>query len=311
MVATRRPATDTTTRLVRLMVGRDVGDIYPPGATRARRDVLGVAASGARASSTTSTSTSVRARSSASRPRRLRPDRGPAGDHGADPGDGGEIEVFGERGAHRVAARRHRAGHRPADRGPQDRGLLLQQTVAPNVTVSRFADVAQPWHPATRARARWCAATSSADDPHARPGARSSATCRGGNQQKVILAKWLHAECRDPPDRRADARRRRRRQARDLPAPARPRRRRRGDRHGVVGAARDPRHERPHPRHARGTGERRTSSVRGDRRAVMNLATRHDAEARPRVGGVPGAGWRPIGDGPRRSARRQPGSPRC
>ena len=48
----------------------------------------------------------------------------------------------------------------------------------------------------------------------------------GGNQQKVVLSKWMYTEPRAADPRRADARHRRRRQVRDLrdhhrPAPAR------------------------------------------------------------------------------------------
>ena len=65
------------------------------------------------------------------------------------------------------------------------------------------------------------------------------------------------ARCARDPLRRADARHRRRRQARNLSADPRPGGAGQGDRDDLLGTARDPRHERPHPGDARGrvTGE--------------------------------------------------------
>ena len=60
----------------------------------------------------------------------------------------------------------------------------------------------------------------------------------GGNQQKVVIAKWLTARLRHPDLRRADPRHRRRRQERDLQAAERPGRAGQGDRHDLVRAAR-------------------------------------------------------------------------
>ena len=57
-----------------------------------------------------------------------------------------------------------------------------------------------------------------AADPRRTRRGRRSSTLSGGNQQKVVLGKWLDDEAEGADARRADARRRRRREGRDLPA---------------------------------------------------------------------------------------------
>ena len=140
--------------------------------------------------------------------------------HGADPIDGGEVEVFGERV--RIASPREAIalgiGLLTEDR--KFDGLLLQQSVSPNVTVSRFDEVAnhgvlQLGHERKLVQGHIERLSIRTSGPAARVRNLS-----GGNQQKVILAKWLHARMPGPADRRADAGRRRRRETRDLPAAA-------------------------------------------------------------------------------------------
>jgi ribose transport system ATP-binding protein len=86
--------------------------------------------------------------------------------------------------------------------------LLLQQTVAFNVTIGRLADVApggvvrsvRERHAVERHIKRLAIRTRG-------PGA-AVRNLSGGNQQKVIFARWLHAECRillvDEPTRGVD-----------------------------------------------------------------------------------------------------------
>jgi ribose transport system ATP-binding protein len=200
----------THERLVRLMVGRDIGDIYPARSGAApgrealvvrglRRDgllhdidltvregeILGIA--GLAGAGRTEVLRAI---------------------HGADPIDAGQVEVFGERvqiGSPREAIALG-IGLLTEDR--KFDGLLLQQAISPNVTVSRFDKVArhgvlQLGHERRLVQGhirRLSIRTSG-------PGARVR-NLSGGNQQKVILAKWLHAQCRvlliDEPTRGVD-----------------------------------------------------------------------------------------------------------
>ena len=87
----------------------------------------------------------------------------------------------------------------------------------------------------------------------------------GGNQQKVLFARWLLAEPGDPHPRRADARHRRGRQVRDLHDHQRARRTGEGHHHDLVGAARADRRIRSHRRHVPRPADRHRGS-RGRRR---------------------------------------------
>ena len=82
----------------------------------------------------------------------------------------------------------------------------------------------------------------------------------GGNQQKVVIAKWLALHPKilimDEPTRGIDIGAKAEVHGSDAPA----RRRRRGDPDDLVGAAGDHPHERPHPRHASGPHRRRAGT---------------------------------------------------
>ena len=78
-------------------------------------------------------------------------------------------------------------------------------------------------------------------------------TLSGGNQQKVVIGKVAHDRAQRPVARRADARHRRRCQARSVRAHQPPDGRGQGHRAGVERADRAPRPERPHRDAVRGT----------------------------------------------------------
>jgi ribose transport system ATP-binding protein len=205
----------TVERLVRLMVGRDIGDVFParpplPAPDAPRRpealavrglrregvlhdvdltvhagEILGIA--GLAGSGRTEVVRAI---------------------HGADPIDAGEIRVFGD--VVRIGSPRDAIalgiGLLTEDRKAD--GLFLEQTVATNVTATRFGAVSSRGVLDPRRERKVV------DGYIKRLSIRtsgSSARVRalsGGNQQKVIFAKWLHAECRilliDEPTRGVD-----------------------------------------------------------------------------------------------------------
>ena len=102
-----------------------------------------------------------------------------------------------------------------------------------------------------------------------RASARRVRNLSGGNQQKVVIAKWLTSRLRHPHLRRADARHRRRRQGRDLPPARRAGRGGQVDHHDLVRAARDPADEPPDRRDVRGPDHRRADGAEATQEAIM------------------------------------------
>ena len=200
----------THERLVRLMVGRDIGDIYPERRQAAVGSVALAVRGLTRSGVLHGVDLTVRegeilgiaGLAGAGRTEVLR------AIHGADPIDAGEIEVFG-RGVKLASPRDAIAlgiGLLTEDR--KFDGLLLQQPVATNVTVTRFDEVARNGvlrlgHERRLVSEHIRRLSIRTSGPRARVRNLS-----GGNQQKVILAKWLHAECRilliDEPTRGVD-----------------------------------------------------------------------------------------------------------
>jgi ribose transport system ATP-binding protein len=210
VVATERTAAMDPDQLVRLMVGRDLGAIYgtrldrPPG--EVALELTGLTRLGAFAD------IDLRVRAG-----EILGIAGLAGSgrtevlraiHGADPIDGGTVRVFGSEVAIRSPrdAIAHGIGLLTEDRKTD--GLLLLQAVGVNVTISRMAEVA-PWGvirlPRERRLVDGYIERLAIRTPSAWTRVRNLS---GGNQQKVIFAKWLNARCRilliDEPTRGVD-----------------------------------------------------------------------------------------------------------
>ena len=128
--------------------------------------------------------------------------------HGADPIDGGTIEVFGRPVRIRSPREAIALGIGLLTEDRKADGLLLEQSVAFNVTISRMEAVVR------RGVIRPVEEHRTVGDFVQRlairtPGIRSRVrNLSGGNQQKTIFAKWLHAQSRilliDEPTRGVD-----------------------------------------------------------------------------------------------------------
>jgi ribose transport system ATP-binding protein len=127
--------------------------------------------------------------------------------YGLDPLDEGEVLVDGRplRAGNPRAAIRRGLGMAPEDRKSQ--ALVLDWSLAKNVTIAdlrRFSRVLLDVGRERRtARAQLRALNTVPDDPD-----RAARLLSGGNQQKVVLARWLLHECRvlllDEPTRGVD-----------------------------------------------------------------------------------------------------------
>ncbi len=210
VVADEPTSAMTQDRLVRLMVGRELGDVFPPrppaAPGRVALEVRGLRRTGVLHGVDFSVHegeiVGVCGLAGAGRTELLR------AIHGADPIDAGTIEIFGEP----VTISSPRAaiglgiGFLTEDR--KGDGLLLRQDVATNVTIARMDPVAR--HGVIQADRERRSVRGHIDRLAIKargPGA-AVRTLSGGNQQKVIFARWLHAECRilliDEPTRGVD-----------------------------------------------------------------------------------------------------------
>ncbi len=128
--------------------------------------------------------------------------------HGADPIDAGSVVVGGV--AARIRSPREAIalgiGLLTEDRKAD--GLLLGQSVATNVTISRLDEVASSGVIDTRRERRAVGGHITRLSIRTRGPSALVRNLSGGNQQKVIFAKWLHARCRilliDEPTRGVD-----------------------------------------------------------------------------------------------------------
>jgi ribose transport system ATP-binding protein len=195
--------------LVRLMVGRDLGDVYGErhgGVGRPALRVRGLSRRGALADVDIEVREGeilgIAGLAGSGRTEVLR------AIHGADPIDAGQVELFGD-------PVRIRSPRDAIDLGigllTEDRkadGLLLSRSVAFNTTIARLADIERygilrPILERTIVQGYIDRLRNRTPGPTFRVRNLS-----GGNQQKVIFSKWLQAECRvllvDEPTRGVD-----------------------------------------------------------------------------------------------------------
>jgi ribose transport system ATP-binding protein len=209
VVATEPTQELTTDRLVRLMVGRDLSELYPDkraelgcvalslrGVTRRgaiadvdltvrEGEILGVA--GLVGSGRTELLRAV---------------------EGADPIDAGDVEVFGRPVTITSPSDAIELGVGLLTEDRKADGLMLKQSVAFNVTIAHLREIVR------RGLLRPARERKTVEEYRRRLAVRASgpnaliSQLSGGNQQKCILARWLHANCRilliDEPTRGVD-----------------------------------------------------------------------------------------------------------
>ena len=210
VVATERTDALGPDRLVRLMVGRDLGQIYGDRPDRPASEVALQVSGLTRTGVFEDIDFQVRAGeilgiaglAGSGRTEVLR------AIHGADPVDAGTIRVFGREVAIRSPREAIARGIGLLTEDRKTDGLLLLQAVGTNVTISRLDEVAPGGvirAPRERRVVKGFIDRLAIRTPSAATPARNLS---GGNQQKVILAKWLNARCRilliDEPTRGVD-----------------------------------------------------------------------------------------------------------
>jgi ribose transport system ATP-binding protein len=199
----------TPARLIKLMVGRELSEIYPSRTAMFGREALAVRGL-TRRGSLHEVSLNVRegeilgiaGLAGSGRTEILRAILG------ADPLDAGQIEIFGR--PVRIKSPRQAIelglGLLPEDRKTE--GLLLRQTVGFNMTIARlkqFAPQGILQLAAERKKVQDYIERLNVRTPGINTRIRSLS---GGNQQKCVFAKWLNADCRillaDEPTRGVD-----------------------------------------------------------------------------------------------------------
>jgi ribose transport system ATP-binding protein len=210
VVATERTADMTPDRLVRLMVGRDLGQIYGERHDGAAGDVALEVRELGRAGVFDDVSFVARAGeivgiaglAGSGRTEVLR------AIHGADPIDAGTIEIFGRPVTIRSPRDAIALGIGLLTEDRKADGLLLLQAVGTNVTTSRMDEVAPSGVIRTDRERRVVAGYIDRLSIRTPSGRTRVRNLSGGNQQKVIFAKWLNARCRilliDEPTRGVD-----------------------------------------------------------------------------------------------------------
>lgn len=128
---------------------------------------------------------------------------------GADPKDAGQIYLNGRRIEVRTPrdAIRHGIGLLTEDR--KNQGLVLGMTIRENATLANLKELVRGWFFLNTSRERTVATRLAKELEVRAPSIETVVqTLSGGNQQKIVLAKWLFTECKvlifDEPTRGID-----------------------------------------------------------------------------------------------------------
>ena len=212
-VAVGLPADTPQDALVEHMVGRKVGQLFPDRAKRGG-DVLLEVRGIARHPDVKPASLEVHAGEvvgigglvGAGRTELLRLI------YGLDPPDEGEVVVDGRKLPLGPSGRGDRGRARPRAGGPQVPGPVARLVAGEQRHAGRRRQLPAPRAAEPACRAQGVGRGAPGAQHQAGRSARARAELSGGNQQKVVLARWLHAPLQGAAVRRAHARRRRRRQ---------------------------------------------------------------------------------------------------
>ena len=258
------------------MVGRDLDALFPKRSRQIGRPLLKVRAPDPRGRVHRRELRGARRRDRRPRrPGRRGPQRGrPRGLRRSTAADAGDVEVAGKRARPRAGpAPRWPAGIAfvPEDRRQQ--GLVMDALDPRNAALPRCTGCRISASSARAPSARCAERVGQATAAEVR--ARSSdpvGTLSGGNQQKVVLAKWLATEPKvlivDEPTRGIDVGTK----AEVHRLLSRPRRRRDGDPDDLHRAAGGARHGRPRAGHARGPPQRRAARETASEELIMRAA---------------------------------------
>jgi len=209
VVSTGRTSDLSSDQLVRLMVGRDLSELYPPRQVPVGREALALHAVTRRGIIHDINLTvregeivGIAGLAGAGRTEVLRAIQG------ADPIDAGRVEVFGRPVRIRSPREAIRLGIGLLTEDRRSNGLMLAQSVAFNITIAGIGDVTR------RGKLQLARERRVVEDYIRRlavraPGPQASVrNLSGGNQQKCIFARWLHTNCRvlliDEPTRGVD-----------------------------------------------------------------------------------------------------------
>ena len=221
VVRTARAKDETPETLVAAMIGRDMSLEFPPRSARPPADapvVLEVRGLQPRRASSRTSSFTVRAGEIVGLAGLVGSGRTEVARaiFGADRLDAGDDPVRGAAGRGATArAMRRASGSRCCPRAARSRGCFMIRSDPREHLARRRCRRSRRLGSSTGARAaaaRGAARAASTSAP--RRSEATVATLSGGNQQKVLFAKWLFRRPQRPDRRRADARRRRRREAR-------------------------------------------------------------------------------------------------